>query len=393
MRKNTLEGNCAFTHNGTFHADDVLAASLLRLLKPELKIVRGNVVPNNFPGIVFDIGCGRYDHHQADAKVRPSGIKYAAFGLLWNDFGESFMDATHADAFDAAFVSEIDRCDNTSDTNLLSSLIAAFNPVWNENEDSDEQFEEAVSAMMPVLKCLLETYQKTTFVPRYCLDLDESICHALQLLDKEKRKEERKIPKFISSSDYWKQYGIGFLPYEAMLQFEKTFLNQVNRVYGKFHTSPFLMAVYFMPEEERVIFLKKVIERKMKQLAVAEDAKAEAEAVYNCSINKDLIFFPCYLPYETMTERHEEVKAVAFPSDRGGINIITANMNENEKKKNGIHVKTKSKRIEFPERMRGMEESKLRKEQKGLFFVHPSGYMAACDTLEDVEELFAQLFR
>ena len=62
MRKNNLEGSYAFTHNGTFHADDVLAASLLRLLKPELKIVRGNVVPNDFPGIVFDIGSGRYDH-------------------------------------------------------------------------------------------------------------------------------------------------------------------------------------------------------------------------------------------------------------------------------------------------------------------------------------------
>ena len=75
-----------------------------------------------------------------------------------------------------------------------------------------------------------------------------------------------------------------------------------------------------------------------------------------------------------MIEHHEEeIKAVAFPSDRGGINIITANMNENEKRKNGISIKTKSKRIEFPERMRGMEENELRKVQKGLFFVHPSG--------------------
>ena len=393
MRKNNLEGSYAFTHNGTFHADDVLAASLLRLLKPELKIVRGNVVPNDFPGIVFDIGSGRYDHHQADAKVRPSGVKYAAFGLLWNDFGEAFMDAAHADAFDAAFVSEIDRCDNTSDTNLLSSLIAAFNPAWNENEDSDEQFEEAVSVMMPVLKCLLETYQKTTFIPRYCLDLDDSICQALQLLDKEKRKEERKVPKFISSSDYWKQYGIAFLPYEAMIQFEKTFLNQVKRVYGKFRTSPFLMSIYFMPEEERITFLKKVMDRKMKQLAAAEAAKEEAEVIYAASEEKDLIFFPYFLPHEAMIEHHEEIKAVAFPSDRGGINIITANMNENEKRKNGISIKTKSKRIEFPERMRGMEENELRKVQKGLFFVHPSGYMAACDTLEDVEELFERLFR
>ena len=73
----------AFTHGGKFHADDVFSATLLLYLNPEIVITRGNRVPENFAGIVFDIGRGRYDHHQKDSRVRENGVPYAAFGLLW----------------------------------------------------------------------------------------------------------------------------------------------------------------------------------------------------------------------------------------------------------------------------------------------------------------------
>ena len=70
----------AFTHSGKFHADDVFSAALLLYLNPEITITRGNRVPEDFDGIVFDIGRGRYDHHQKDSRVRENGIAYAAFG-------------------------------------------------------------------------------------------------------------------------------------------------------------------------------------------------------------------------------------------------------------------------------------------------------------------------
>ncbi len=78
----------AFTHGGKFHADDVFSAALLLYLNPEIVITRGNRVPENFAGIVFDIGRGRYDHHQKDSRVRENGVPYAAFGLLWEELGE-----------------------------------------------------------------------------------------------------------------------------------------------------------------------------------------------------------------------------------------------------------------------------------------------------------------
>ena len=70
----------AFTHSGKFHADDVFSAALLLYLNPEITITRGNRVPDDFEGIVFDIGRGRYDHHQKDSRVRENGIAYAASG-------------------------------------------------------------------------------------------------------------------------------------------------------------------------------------------------------------------------------------------------------------------------------------------------------------------------
>lgn len=60
----------AFTHSGKFHADDVFSSALLLYLNPEITITRGNKVPDDFDGIVFDIGRGRYDHHQKDSRIR-----------------------------------------------------------------------------------------------------------------------------------------------------------------------------------------------------------------------------------------------------------------------------------------------------------------------------------
>ena len=47
-----------FTHAGKFHADDVFATALLQILRPDIKVTRGFVVPDDFDGIVYDIGFG-----------------------------------------------------------------------------------------------------------------------------------------------------------------------------------------------------------------------------------------------------------------------------------------------------------------------------------------------
>ena len=74
-----------FTHAGKFHADDVFATALLQILRPDIKITRGFTVPDDFDGIVYDIGFGMFDHHQEPREYRANGVPYAAFGLLWRD--------------------------------------------------------------------------------------------------------------------------------------------------------------------------------------------------------------------------------------------------------------------------------------------------------------------
>jgi len=81
----------ALTHGGRFHADDVFSAALLTYLNPDIVIERGTVVPDDYSGIVFDIGLGEYDHHQKDRKTRENGVPYAAFGLLWKEFGSEIL--------------------------------------------------------------------------------------------------------------------------------------------------------------------------------------------------------------------------------------------------------------------------------------------------------------
>lgn len=55
--------DACMTHAGVFHADDVFASALLRLLNPQVSIRRVRELPEEFCGLAFDIGGGEFDHH------------------------------------------------------------------------------------------------------------------------------------------------------------------------------------------------------------------------------------------------------------------------------------------------------------------------------------------
>ena len=133
--------DCVFTHGGKFHADDVFSYALLRMIHPGLLVRRGNEVPQDFTGIVFDIGGGAFDHHGNDEKKRENGVPYAAFGLLWQQLGTAVLgDEKQAEKFDFRFVQPLDQNDNTGEPDEIASLIADFNPVWDADEDTDAAF-------------------------------------------------------------------------------------------------------------------------------------------------------------------------------------------------------------------------------------------------------------
>lgn len=143
----------AFTHGGRFHADDVFSTALLRLLRRDIRVHRGFAVPKNFSGIVYDIGCGEFDHHQRNTPKRENGQPYAAFGLLWKKYGKYFFNGQEwIDAFDKNFIQPMDLDDNRGTGHVIGVLIGAFNPVWDdENADTDEAFFEAVEIAYQLL--------------------------------------------------------------------------------------------------------------------------------------------------------------------------------------------------------------------------------------------------
>ncbi len=140
-----------FTHGGRFHADDVFSAALLKILRPDIRIYRGNQLPKNFGGIAFDIGDGPFDHHQKQPPRRKNGAAYASFGLLWREYGHHFLPEKAAASFDDKFIQPLDIDDNKGTGNTLAGLIGAYNPTWDSGESGDDAFEEALAVAQSLL--------------------------------------------------------------------------------------------------------------------------------------------------------------------------------------------------------------------------------------------------
>lgn len=145
----------ALTHAGKFHADDVFSAALLRLIYPDIQFQRVFSVPEDFDGLVFDIGWGKFDHHQSGAPVRENGVPYAAFGLLWKEYGSQLV-GDEAQRFDEHFIQPLDLEDNTGCGHPLAAAIAAFNPCWDSDENPDDNFQKALDVAFAILSRKIE---------------------------------------------------------------------------------------------------------------------------------------------------------------------------------------------------------------------------------------------
>ncbi len=128
-------------HNGSYHLDDVLCASLVKLCSHyDVDINRLNdpsSLRTNKLTIICDVGGGEFDHHQPDAQTRPDGTKYSAFGLLWREFGRTIIKNGLAGLnpqnddelvegafklFDEEFVIKVDRTDNYGQAKFPNDL-------------------------------------------------------------------------------------------------------------------------------------------------------------------------------------------------------------------------------------------------------------------------------
>ena len=75
-----------FTHGGKFHADDVFATALLMIVRPDIKVTRGFVVPDGFDGIVYDVAAVCLTTTRNRAKAAPTACPMrplACCGACW----------------------------------------------------------------------------------------------------------------------------------------------------------------------------------------------------------------------------------------------------------------------------------------------------------------------
>ena len=175
-----------FTHNGLFHADDVVATALLSIMCDDFEVVRGGDedVPTDPDWIVYDIGGGELDHHTPENKENNgchpnTDIPYAACGLVWKKYHEEILEALDCPedmigkvyrAFETSVVYGIDGRDNGFDNVLseldtmpnipqdqkdrilkasqkeftITALVKDYNPSWNSEVSPDEAFMDAV---------------------------------------------------------------------------------------------------------------------------------------------------------------------------------------------------------------------------------------------------------
>jgi uncharacterized UPF0160 family protein len=115
-------------------------------------------------GGVYDETRNRFDHHQiGGAGTRGNGVPYAAFGLVWKQFGATLAkNADSAMRVDALLVTPIDASDNGIDLATpvdaarppytIADAIRAFNPTWLEKDaDRDSAFSKAVAFAQEII--------------------------------------------------------------------------------------------------------------------------------------------------------------------------------------------------------------------------------------------------
>ena len=154
------------THGGVSHSDEVMATAILSAIEPVL-LNRTFKVPENTTALAYDVGGGKYDHHQVGGNgSRENGVPYSSAGLIWRDFGHQIVSCDQVWEFvDRELISGIDAVDNGVLPGVdypvkpatIASLVSAFNPDWDADVTPDDCFLEAVAFAQGVLARAIET--------------------------------------------------------------------------------------------------------------------------------------------------------------------------------------------------------------------------------------------
>jgi uncharacterized UPF0160 family protein len=163
-------GKVVATHGGPFHADDVFAIALLKVVHGgNFALVRtrdAEILAT--ADMVVDVGGeydplkGRFDHHFVGAPVRNNGVPYAAFGMVTKSLNSCLpLNDTSVDIL-GELVESIDAADNgvKQDGWTLSETVHKCNPL--ETKNFDDRFNVLVEVATEVLRGIV--YEEYTLV-------------------------------------------------------------------------------------------------------------------------------------------------------------------------------------------------------------------------------------
>ena len=321
-----------------FHSDDVMCVAMAKRLNPDVVVEFNNspsledIADEGKTGIyVADVGRGRFDHHQMDAKVREDGNKYAACGLLyevWKDklFPDIFPNNMDLQKyFEEVYIKPIEQADNGIAQNTLSSAIGLFNPEWNDKETDPK----------------LKFFEAVDFTDHFLAGIQARLGKDIEKKPQKIDEKIREISKNINKN--W--------PYQD--------INNNNLLnYALQHD------FYEDKDLTKTIAIEILMDNYYNNYEAGMEAIKIVESVYKKTPNKEIIVFDRCLPW------HEalcptDAKFAIYPSARGGYNLqcVTINPESFENK------------ISLPQKWLG-------EKPVGCTFVHPAKFLAAFDTAE-----------
>lgn len=187
------------THDGVFHADEVFATALIKLVAKtsnnQIKVIRTRnpkMLQEHLTletSIVIDVGNSEFDHHQELKYNTINGeqIPMSSFGLVHKKFLELGLISFDKDLQN--LVTEIDKADNGVAPSTMSTLVRTFTPNWNDTSDTamDDAFYRAVEFAKVILQNMFEKTKLNFFAEEIIKDRIETLKTANEKTNNTKR--------------------------------------------------------------------------------------------------------------------------------------------------------------------------------------------------------------
>ena len=400
------------THAGSFHPDEVMATVLLEILYGDIYLARvAEIDEKETDAFVYDIGLGKYDHHQEDKVRRENGIAYSSVGLIWRDYGMQILEKLGLKDYledyyydiDDQIIMPIDALDNGEGERIsmtISSVISISNPFWNSHISGDEAFLNSVDFMRTVLNVYIQYL--TDVYNNNELDWDDGYDWLDTILKKIVLDIANDEKCFIFNEEggaleMWDEYGE-----EIITNYNRSSKHAEQGVYDvkKMFIQPLSFereetdGITAYPVEQLAIllehyykngesFLKGILNICIDSEVSRIQGMDYVEAQIDLSENHIMILEK-FVPWKGTLLKSESNKVndiylTVFPSQRGGWNF------------QGVPLSPASfdTRINVPEEWCGKRDQELVELTgvEGARFIHPGGFIGGAENFESIMEL------